>query len=191
MRTRLDDLIATAERQMASHSYDAAIDTYRTALGEPGAVEAGVEQRLERACRVRDEERGVVRFAEAPAPPLPLVASMPAPPPEPRVELDPEPEPACAPQVFDDRPIEPPSFHLVEDDPSMLERFGRKEYPLEVEKLSILERPRRDRYIEYDVRSILDPTPQPDARDPRGAATRLLIAMLIAIAVVLVAYYAK
>lgn len=174
MRTRLDDLIATAERQLASRSYDAAIDTYRTALGEPGAVEAGVEERLEKACRVRDEARGIVRIAEAPTPTLPLVAEMPAPPPEPRVEPAHEPEPAPAKQVLvDSRPIEPPSFHLIEDDPSMLER------------------PRWDRYIEYDVRSILDPTPPPDVRDPRGAATRLLIAMLIAIAVVLVAYYAK
>jgi hypothetical protein len=179
MRTRLDDLIATADRQLASRSYDAAIDTYRTALGEPGAAEAGVEQRLEAASRVRDEARGVVRLAEPPAPPLPPVAEMPAPPPEPRVEPDPEPEPAPVNQVVvDSRPIEPPSFHLIEDDPSMLERPG-------------FERPDRDRYIEYDVRSILDPTPPPEARDPRVAATRLLIAMLIAIAVVLVAYYAK
>ena len=75
MKSRLEDLIATADRQLASNSYDAAIDTYRTALGEAGAVEAGVDSRLQAACRARDEARGVVGLtapltAETVEPPL-------------------------------------------------------------------------------------------------------------------------
>jgi hypothetical protein len=171
MRTRLDDLIATADRQLASRAYDAAIDTYRTALGEPGAMEAHVEQLLDAACRIRDEARGMVRPAEPIAPPEPL-PEIPAPPAEARTESKPEPEPAPRVEI-DNSPIEPPAFHLIEDDPSMLER------------------PRRDRYVEYNVRSILDPTPPPELLDPKGTAARLLIAMVIAIAVVLVAYYAR
>src|ERR1700684_4356701 len=126
MRTRLDDLIATADRQLASRSYDAAIDTYRTALGEGGAAEAGIEERLEAACRTRDEARGIVRPVEPPAPPKVETAEPPEEPPadlrmEPKPSLtalsriDPEqapagprmdPEPA-PPAVVEDRPIEP------------------------------------------------------------------------------------
>jgi hypothetical protein len=151
MRTRLEDLIATADRQLASRSYDAAIDTYRTALGEPGATEAGVMDRLEAACRVRDEALGIVRAVETPVPPpaeVPLeVAAVPA------IETAPvpEPEPAPTPQrqaAF--RTIEPPAFHLIEDDPSILERPSR-DY--------------RDRYADIEVRSILDPTPSSEARN--------------------------
>ena len=181
MRTRLEDLIATADRQLASRSYDAAIDTYRTALGEPGATEAGVMDRLEAACRVRDEALGIVRAVETPAPP----------PVEPPVELAappaietgpvpvPEPEPAPTPQrqaAF--RTIEPPAFHLIEDDPSMLERPSQDSRD-------------RDRYADIEVRSILDPTPAPEELALTGTATRLVIALVIAIVVVVVAYYAK
>jgi hypothetical protein len=172
----LEDLIATAERQLAARSYDAAVDTYRTALSEPGAVEAGVEKLLDAAYRTRDEARGIVRPVEPPAPPpAPPAVEMAAPPMELPAEpqFQPVPEPIRRAPAVDDRPIEPPAFHLIEDDPS------------------ILERPRPDRYVEMDVRSILNPTPAPEAADPAGTATRILIAMVIAIGVVLVAYYAK
>jgi hypothetical protein len=68
MRSRLEDLIVTADLQLASRSFDAAVDTLRTALGEPGAAEAGVAGRLEGACLARDEARGIVR----PAPMQPI-----------------------------------------------------------------------------------------------------------------------
>src|SRR5580692_9264012 len=121
MRSRLDDLIATADRQLASRSYDAAIDTYRTALSEPGAAEASVEELLEAACRARDEARGIVRppppsVAIAAIAPVETVAEMP-------VEPRPEPEPSPPqPAAIDEKPREPPRFLLVEDDPAMLER---------------------------------------------------------------------
>jgi hypothetical protein len=237
--------MATADRQLASRSYDAAIDTYRTALGEPGAAEAGVEARLEAACRIRDEARGIVRPVEPSAPPAPEppkteVAELPSEPlveqrvelklapelalktaPEPALKLTPQPAPARLAAV--NRPIEPPSFHM-EGDPPLLESYDHEgSGMLEVERLSILdprplpeehaparsmavddrpveppsfhlieddpsilEKPRRDRYAELDVRSLLDPAP-----DPVRTATRLLIAMVIAVAVVVVAYYAK
>lgn len=219
MRSRLDDLIATADRQLASRSYDAAIDTYRMALSEPGAAEAGVGDRLEAACRARDEARGIVRPVEAPAPPKVEMAMPPAAPPgelrmdaepslpavpridreprpaelrrdlEPPAELrtDPEPPPAESriapelepPQVVDSRPIEPPSFHLIDDDPLLLESTDweqyREQYPtLEVEKLSIL-----------------NPTPLPEEPDESQVGARILVAALIAIVVVVVAYYVK
>jgi TonB family protein len=65
MKSRLDDLIATGDAQLLSRSYDAAIDTFRTALAEPGAAEAGVARRLEAACRVRDAARGAGLPAQA------------------------------------------------------------------------------------------------------------------------------
>ena len=143
MRTRLEDLIAAAERQLASRSYDAAIDTYRTALSEPGAAEAGVEDRLAAACGVRDEARGIVRPVEAPAPPAP------SPPPPPPLEI--APPPALAPLPVEPfRTIEPPSFQLLEpDEAEMMERPGRQDYQQEVERLSII-----------------DPQPLPEERDP-------------------------
>src|SRR5580698_2493280 len=123
MRSRLDDLIATADRQLASRSYDAAIDTYRTALSEPGSGEASVEELLEAACRARDEARGIVR----PPPPVVEIAT---PPVERAIPLEPQPEPEPAPQaVLDDSPIAPPRFSLVEDDPAMLEKFDPERYP--------------------------------------------------------------
>src|SRR5580704_1462136 len=106
MRSRLDDLIATADRQLASRSYDAAIDTYRTALGEPGAAEAGVEELLESACRARDDARGIVR----PPPPTVEITAMPVETPA-AVPAEPRPEPVPAHRqqvVIDDRPMEPP-----------------------------------------------------------------------------------
>jgi len=162
VRTRLEDLIATAERQLASRSYDAAIDTYRTALSEPGAAEAGVEERLEAACRARDEARGIVRPMEAPMPPAP---SSPSPPPA--LEMAPRPAPAPpaassppplgmapppvpAPQPVEPfRTIEPPTFQLLEPEESMMERRGRQDFEQDIEKLSIV-----------------DPQPLPEDRDP-------------------------
>ena len=122
MRSRLEDLIATADRQLAGRSYDAAIDTYRTALLEPGAADAGVEQQLETACRARDEARGIVQ----PAPPVIVETAAPAV--EPTAE--PEPAPPTEAATADDRPTDPPAFPLIE-------RPERK-YPLEVERISIL-----------------------------------------------------
>lgn len=158
MRTRLEDLIATAERQLASRSFDAAIDTYRTALSEPGAAEAGVEERLDAACRTRDEARGIVRPVEAPAPaapapPAPLMppaqevapADIPAAPPQ---RVEPKPEPAPQP-VEPFRTIEPPSFRLLEpDEAEMMDRPDRQDYQQDIEKLSII-----------------DPQPLPEGRD--------------------------
>lgn len=148
MRTRLEDLIATAERQLASRSYDAAIDTYRTALSEPGTAEARVEELLDAACRARDEARGIVRPLEAPAPPAPPAPEPPAAPPPP-IEIAPSlpnsPQPA---EHF--RTIEPPSFQLLEpDEEDMMERRGRHDFEHEVERLSII-----------------DPKPVPEERDP-------------------------
>jgi len=137
VRTRLEDLIATAERQLASRSYDAAIDTYRTALKEPGAAEAGVEDPLAAANGVRDEVRGIARPVEAPAPPPPPLEI--APP------LAPAPQPV---ERF--RTIEPPTFQLLEpDEATMMERPGRPDYRQDIEKLSII-----------------DPQPLPEERDP-------------------------
>jgi hypothetical protein len=223
MRTRLDDLIATADRQLASRSYDAAVDTYRMALGEPGAAEAGVGDRLEAACRARDEARGIVRPVEAPAPPKAEMAVPPAAPPAelrmdaepsppavppidrepppavPRIDLEPpaelrtDPEPPSAesriapelepPQVVDSRPIEPPSFHLIDDDPFLLGSTDREQYPEQY----------REQYptLEVEKLSILNPTPAPETLDPAATATRILVAMVIAIVVVVVAYYVK
>jgi len=178
MRSRLDDLIATADRQLASRSYDAAIDTYRTALSEPGAVEASVEELLELACLARDDARGIVRplppTVEMAAMPVEAVAVMPV---EPQAEPEPAPaQPVVIPVVIDDRPMEPPRFSLVEDDPAILERFERERYPkLEVENLSILH-----------------PTPPPQREEIDPAVMKqIVIAAVIALVVVVVAIYTK
>ena len=163
MASRLDDLVITGDRQLASQAYEAAIDTYRTALSEPGAVEAGVEDRLKAACRARDTARGVVPPAEPPAPPdVEEVGAPVETPAAPQVEPEPELEPA--PPAVDDRPIEAPAFHLLEDDPSMLERTERPEY------------------VESKPLSILDPTPPPPEPDPMFFA-RIVVAGLIGFAV--------
>jgi hypothetical protein len=143
VRTRLEDLIATAERQLASRSFDAAIDTYRTALSEPGAAEAGVEERLTAACRARDEARGIVRPVVASAPPAPS-----PPPPPPPIEIAPPPAPAPE-RVKPFRTIEPPTFRLLEPEESIMEGRGRQDYQHDFEKLSIV-----------------DPQSQPEDRDP-------------------------
>ena len=219
MKSRLDDLVATADRQLASRSYDAAVDTFRMALGEPGAAEAGVGERLEAACQARDAARGFVRPVEAPAPPKvemaappvetpaePRVEREPALPAEPQVkhepalpgvlridsepapaepgmDLEPAPpepgmdlEPAPALQAAADcRPIEAPSFHLMEDDPSMLERVDRERRPpLEVEKLSIL-----------------DPTPLPEMPGEPHFAARIILALGIFLVVCGLAFLLK
>jgi len=206
MRTRLEDLIATAEAQLAAQSYDAAVDTYRTAMGEPGAEEAGVAARLAAACQARDAARGVPA-PEPPVeePPVPMAAappeapvetqgtppeqparswrfrtvSPPAAPMETRVappeQAPPDPPAAPPPPAeTDDRPIEPPAFQLIEDDPSMLERPRRRyEEPPEVEKLSIL-----------------DPTPLP-AVSPQQQGARLFLAALIFFAVCGMMFFAS
>jgi TonB family protein len=203
MDGRMRDLISTADRQLASKSYDAAIDSYRTALGQiaddAAALRADIEGRLEAAIRAREASQRVAgllrearyhetagRLTEAFAAvsevlalePLNaaaselrarLLESMPelvamqraAPPPVQAVEVAPvetpgprkvetvEPpvvqqvEPAPPPPKWAFRTIEPPSFHLIEDDPSMLQR------------------PRRSKYIDGPPLSILDPTPLP------------------------------
>jgi len=136
VRSRLEDLLATAERQLAARSYDAAIDTCRTALNEPGAAEAGVQERLGAACRVRDEARGIVRPVEAPALPVEIAA----PPVEPPAETPADPEPPPAPLPVEPfRTIEPPSIKLHQPDVvATIERQDFPDYQLEVEKLSIL-----------------------------------------------------
>ena len=169
MRSRLEDLIVTADLQLASRSFDAAVDTLRTALGEPGAAEAGVAGRLEGACLARDEARGIVRpapmqpiaevapiavepIAEVQAAPAAVerLAEVQAAPmavePIPEVRVAPAPQPVLAP-----RPIEAPRFLLVEDNPSMLERPGRERQPLlDVERLSILD-PTQPREPEREI----------------------------------------
>jgi hypothetical protein len=170
MRSRLEDLIITAERQLAARSYEAAIDTYRTALLEPGATEMGVDERLEAACRRRDEARGIVRPAPVPAPPAATPAATPVEIAPPTVQMVAEPEPEPAP--VEERPIEPPSFHLIEDDPSRLENFGRQAYP------------------EVETISILDPKPLPQDPDPFLGA-RILLAVLIFLVVCAAAFLLK
>jgi outer membrane biosynthesis protein TonB len=186
VRTRLEDLIATAERQLASRSFDAAIDSYRTALSEPGAAEAGVEERLDAACRTRDEARGIVRPVEAPppAPPAPLMSPAPSPPPPAREiapanipaapprRVEPKPEPAPQP-VEPFRTIEPPSFRLLEPDQAeMMDRRDPQDYRQDIEKLSII-----------------DPQPLPEGRDL--FVLRLGIAALIFVFVCLLVLLLK
>jgi TonB family protein len=241
MKSRLDDLIATGDAQLLSRSYDAAIDTFRTALAEPGAAEAGVARRLEAACRVRDAARGAGLPAQAggqeqsPAaetPPAaaqgtglpanslrqeaapvaealrdaaraaglpakgggrqvaPAADALPeenpaevrgqAPTPTTQALPDaargaglsaecgvrrtatdidsPPPEAPAVPQ------IEPPAFHLIEDDPFLLEQ------------------PRRQPYAEPERLSILDPTPREEEPDQTRFA-RILLAAGIALLV--------
>jgi hypothetical protein len=172
MRSRLEDLIATAERQLASRSYDAAIDNLRTSLSEPGAAEADVEARLVAACRVRDEARGIV---------VPIQVPIPAPAIEQAVETqlnvqrEPELAPLAPPPIVDEPPIEPPSFSLIAADTYTFERpqQEQKQYQMEVEKLSIL-----------------DPKPLPEGPDPL-LFTRIAVAALIAATVFLLAYLLK
>lgn len=160
MKSRLEDLIGTADRQFAARSYDAAIDTYRTALSEPGAVEAGVPDRLEAVVRARDESRGIIRAAEPPPPPVePPGESPPAP------QKDPEPEPS-PPEVDPQpdpppKPIDPPSFQLLELEPY----DGRLEPP---------------DLTPPDVRpiSILDTQAPPEEIDP-NVVPRIIVAALI------------
>jgi hypothetical protein len=167
MRSRLEDLIATAERQLAARSHDAAIDTYRTALLEPGAAEAGIEEKLDAARRTRDEARGVMPPAPVPPPPAPADTEVALP----TAQTVSEPEPAPTP--VEERPIEPPSFHLIEDDPSVLERPDRESYETEVEKLSIL-------------------NPKAPPGDPdRLLGARILVAVLIFIVVCAAAFLLK
>ena len=172
MTSRLDDLLATAERQLASHSYDAAIDTYRTALGEPGAAESGVAQLMEAACRVRDEARGIVPAVEtAPAEsPPPRLDSEREPEP---VREDPQPEPAPQP-IRENRPTEPPTFHLLEPEPFAERREGGPP-PLDVENLSILH----------------PAAPPEETESGLVPVARVLIALAIAIAVIVLAHYLK
>ena len=180
MKTRLEDLIATAERQLASRSYDAAVDTYRTALSEPGAAEAGVEERLDAACRTREEARGMVRPVEAPAPLMP-----PAPPAPPAQEIAPADIPAAPPQRVEPKPepapqpvepfrtIEPPSFRLLEpDEAEMMDRRDPQDYRQDIEKLSII-----------------DPQPLPEGREL--FALRVGIAALIFVFVCLLVLLLK
>jgi hypothetical protein len=163
----LEDLIATAGRQLAARSFDAAIDTYRTALSEPGAAEAGVEERLDAACRARDEARGVVRPVEAPIP------SAPSPPPTPPIEIAPPPAPAPQP-VKSFRTIEPPTFRLLEpDEAEIIDRRGRQDYQQDIEKLSII-----------------DPQPLPEDRNPLFLM-RVAIAALIFVFVCLIVLMLK
>lgn len=140
MKSRLEDLLATADRQLANRSYEAAIDNYRTALGEPGADEAGVQAKLDAACRMRDGARGIAPpTMDAPVSvalePVVIAAA------EPAVEVTIAPPPAPA----DETPIEPPSFQLIEDNPAFLEG------------------PRRGNdYVESPPISILNPTLPPE-----------------------------
>ena len=64
--------------------------------------------------------------------------------------------------MAEERPIEAPAFQLIEDDPSMLDR-PRRQQPLEVENLSIL-----------------DPKPLPE--EPSGLQ---LVRIIITVAIVL------
>lgn len=164
MRSRLEDLIATANRQMAGRSYDAAIDTYRTALLEPGAAEAGVEERLEGACRARDEARGIVRPA-VPSPPVIVEAAAPAVAPIAEAEPAQLPEPQRQAAPADDRPAEPPPFHLIER--------PERGFPTEVERISIL-----------------NPEPLPEDPEPLVGA-RILVAVAIFIVICAAAFLLK
>jgi hypothetical protein len=186
----LEDLIATADRQLASRSYDAAIDTYRTALGEPGAAEAAVAERLEAACGARDLASVAMRGAGRPEPPR--VDPEPVRPEQPRIDpeptpveprIDPKPEPPAEPPpdpetpptpMAVERPIEAPLFRLIEDDRSMLESPSRGQYPMEMEKLSIL-----------------DPNPLPEEKGDPMLMVRIAVAAVIAVAVCVVVVLLK
>jgi len=173
MRSRLEDLIVTADRQLASRSFDAAIDTLRTASSEPGAAEAGVEERLESAYRARDEALGIERPAPPPVVEIAPVAPVPL---ELPVEAVPVPQP-IAEEVVDDSPIEPPKFQLMEDEPFMIERPEHEQYPkLEVERLSILHP---------------NPAPEPEPEVNPEAMKRVVLAAVIALVVVLAAFYLR
>jgi len=220
IESRLRDLLTTADRQLESKSYDAAIDTYRTALscGPTDEQRADIEARLEAASQARDAARGTAtllrdarshqsggRFREAflavsgalrcepgnlaalglladllqahpelampetPAPPssgelvntiteqTAAPAAQPVPAQAPATVKRPSPPPGAA---F--RTIEPPAFHLLEDDPNALER------------------PRPKEYIPEPPLSILDPVPRQEA--PQRALLRpLLFVLLIAL----------
>lgn len=216
---RLKDLITTADRQLAAGSYDAAIDTYQTALAEVPAdagadVRGEVEGRLAAACRAREISRRAAaslrearyhqtagRFPEAYracleslaldpengaalqlrdqlmtavpelatltiAPPVipeqPIPVEMPAAP-ESRMSAPPTTPPAAEPQQYqpDPRPIEPPRFELMENNPYQLER------------------PRREDYVEEPPLSILDPTPRPERNEPYFAIVGAVLVVLI------------
>jgi hypothetical protein len=164
MASRLEDLLTTGDKQLASLAYEAAIDTYRTALGEAGAAEAGVEARLQAACEARDAARGVVRYREpepAPVPPQAETAAT-------ALELPAEPEvqiPAVPPAPgADSRPVEPPSFQLIEN------------------YSPALERPQPSAYVEPKPLSILDSTPAPDGPD-QAMIMRIVLAAIIALLV--------
>ena len=66
VETRLRDLLATADRQLESKSYDAAIDTYRTALScDPTAEQrSDIEARLETASHAREATRGAAALLQ-------------------------------------------------------------------------------------------------------------------------------
>ncbi|HEX3744642.1 MAG TPA: hypothetical protein VHW09_11955 [Bryobacteraceae bacterium] len=167
MTSRLEDLLATAERQFAARSYDAAIDSYRTALGEPYAAEAGVAELLAKATRSRDEARGV-----APAE-MPAVAVEEAPP-LPACE-EPAPTAVIAPvaeRIVEEKPIAPPTFQLLQSDRDYAEQQDA-DLRLEVEKLSIL-----------------NPSAPPESTDQLASA-RLIVALVIAAAVFAVAVLLK
>jgi hypothetical protein len=131
MKSRLEDLLATADRQLATRSYDAAIDNFRTALAEPGAADAGVQARLDAACRIRDEARGIAPPPlEEALPPAPIAVK-----PVVEVAAAPVPQPLAP---AEQTAIEPPSFELLEDNPA-LRASRRDEYPyVEVQPISIL-----------------------------------------------------
>ena len=217
MEGRLRDLVSTADRQLAAKSYDAAIDTYRTALAEPDAVGADIEARLEVACRARDAARrlrdarnhytaGHLREAfaavaealswepsntEAAELRQQLLKAMPelatlavaaaAPPPSEVVEVAPAAVPAgwskppepTAPKLAPPKPrppkpnfrtIEPPKFHLIEDDPSLLEWPRRTVYSTPI-------------YEGEPPLSILDPTPRP--AEPDAARVAAIVGAII------------
>jgi len=201
---RVRDLLSTADRQLAAQSYDAAIDTYRTALSALPSEAADqtrieVDARLMAATQAREASRRLAgllrdaryhqtagRFAEAfaavgealtldpsdqpsvqlrqqllqampelanavPAKILEPVAVTDEPPAEEPAPLKEPPAQAAEPAGEADlRPIEPPSFHLIEDDPSMLERPRRA---------------RDSQYTDEPPLSILDPVPRPALPD--------------------------
>ncbi len=234
---RVRDLVSTADRQLAARSYDAAIDTYRTALAELTAettapVRADIESRLAAAVGKRETSERVAgllaraRYAQtagrlsdafaavaearsldpsdeassqlrlqllnampelatqskapihevapvtdvAPAetPALPnIVQAQTAAEESPAVaRLEPEP---ARPEP-DQRPIDPPSFRLLESDDPLLERPRRRGYAAEPELLSIL-----------------DPAPHPEPHGcMRGEARRsitIVIAVLVSMAI--------
>src|SRR6202041_2026513 len=94
--------------------------------------------------------------SELPEPPSAPLPELPV------VEMTTEPRPQSPPpEVVDNRPIEPPSFHLIEDDPP------------------VFERPQPQSYEGPEPLSILDPKPPAEEVDSLWMVRIAIAALLV------------